>query len=87
MESEKRRVAQLLADLSRIDARLDQIKEKPDWKEVEIREEKQVTSSPARCRTLNPLRFVAFAEFQAASWDGRAAPCPDQSLGDFRFGE
>ncbi len=42
MDSEKRKLAQLLADLSRVDATLEQVKEKPRWDEVEIREEKQV---------------------------------------------
>jgi hypothetical protein len=50
VDLEKRRLAQLLAELSRIDARLDQVKEKPNWKEVEIREEKQV----AEMRSFEP---------------------------------
>ena len=60
VESEKRRLAQLLADLARIDARLDQIKEKPNWMEVEIREEKQVHLNPSPLQTPTPLMFCFF---------------------------
>ena len=42
VDSEKRKLAHLLADLSRVDATLEQVKEQPRWDEVEIREEKQV---------------------------------------------
>jgi hypothetical protein len=86
VDAEKRRLAGLLADLSKIDARLDQIKEKEDWKTVEIREEKQVALFPTTA-IAKPLMFVAFAEFQTAAWDGGKAACAHESLGYVRIGE
>ena len=56
VDGEKRRLTQLLADLSKLDSRLDHIKEKPRWEDVEIQEEKQVHSL-FECQffaTLNP---------------------------------
>ena len=41
VDGEKRRLAQLLADVHKVDVRLEQVKEKPRWDDVEIREEQQ----------------------------------------------
>ena len=41
VDGEKRRLAQLLADVHKVDMRLEQVKEKPRWDDVEIREEQQ----------------------------------------------